>query len=193
VEIDLKRRVEVGEVATVVRLFEKATREVDRAGTIEPRQQVGRYRRDRRDRPDFGGSPARAAYARPMAVQLNHTIVAARDKRESATFLSEILGLPAPVPFGPFLVVQADNGVSLDFADGDDEVRPQHYAFLISEDEFDQVYARVTGRNLTIWPHPWKADEGQINHNDGGRGFYFEDPSGHFLEVLTRPYGSGGR
>jgi catechol 2,3-dioxygenase-like lactoylglutathione lyase family enzyme len=128
-----------------------------------------------------------------MAVQLNHTIVAARDKNESAAFLSEILGLPAPVAFGPFLVVQADNGVSLDFADDGGEVRPQHYAFLISEDEFDQIYARVRQRKLTIWPHPWKGDEGQINHNDGGRGFYFEDPSGHFLEVLTRPYGSGTR
>jgi catechol 2,3-dioxygenase-like lactoylglutathione lyase family enzyme len=126
-----------------------------------------------------------------MAVQLNHTIVAARDKHESATFLSEILGLPAPVAFGHFLVVQADNGVSLDFADDGGEVRPQHYAFLISEDEFDQVYARVQERGLTIWPNPWKGHEGQINHNDGGRGFYFEDPSGHFLEVLTKPYGSG--
>jgi catechol 2,3-dioxygenase-like lactoylglutathione lyase family enzyme len=62
---------------------------------------------------------------------------------------------------------------------------------LISEDEFDQVYARVQERGLTIWPHPWRGDEGQINHNYGGRGFYFEDPSGHYLEVLTRPYGSG--
>ncbi len=125
-----------------------------------------------------------------MAVQLNHTIVAARDKHESATFLSEILGLPAPKAAGHFVVVQADNGVSLDFADGG-EVHPQHYAFLISEDEFDQVYARVQERKLTIWPNPWRGDEGQINHNDGGRGFYFQDPSGHFLEVLTRPYGSG--
>jgi catechol 2,3-dioxygenase-like lactoylglutathione lyase family enzyme len=127
-----------------------------------------------------------------MVAQLNHTIVGARDKRVSATFLAEILGLPAPVPFGHFLVVATGNGVSLDFADGDDEVVPQHYAFLISEEEFDEIFARVQERGITFWPHPWKADEGQINHNDGGRGFYFEDPSGHFLEVLTRPYGSGG-
>jgi catechol 2,3-dioxygenase-like lactoylglutathione lyase family enzyme len=128
-----------------------------------------------------------------MAVQLNHTIVGARDKRESATFLTQILGLPDPDEYGPFFIVNVDNGVSLDFADvgADDEVVPQHYAFLISEDDFDGVYARVMERGLTIWPHPWKADEGEINHNDGGRGFYFEDPSGHFLEVLTRPYGSG--
>lgn len=129
-----------------------------------------------------------------MAVELNHTIVHARDKVESATFLSDILGLGAPKPFGHFLVVEMSNGVSLDFADiGDgNDVLGQHYAFLISEEEFDQVHARVVERGITFWPHPWIADEGQINHNDGGRGFYFQDPSGHFLEVLTRPYGSGG-
>ena len=121
-----------------------------------------------------------------MAVQLNHTIVAARDKHESAMFLTEILGLPAPEPFGHFLVVNVANAVSLDFADSDDNVTPQHYAFLISEEEFDQVYARVQQRGITFWPHPWRGDEGKINHNDGGRGFYFEDPSGHYLEVLTQ-------
>ncbi|HZX54711.1 MAG TPA: VOC family protein, partial [Ilumatobacteraceae bacterium] len=68
---------------------------------------------------------------------------------------------------------------------------PQHYAFLITEAEFDEVFARVQERGIPYWPHPWRADEGTINHNDGGRGFYFEDPSGHFLEVLTQPYGSG--
>ena len=125
-----------------------------------------------------------------MAVQLNHTIVGAHHKHESAQFLADVLGLPAPKEFGHFVVVQVDNGVSLDFADNDSVV-PQHYAFLISEREFDDVYARVQARGLTIWPNPWKGNEGQINHNDGGRGFYFNDPSGHFLEVLTRPYGSG--
>ena len=126
-----------------------------------------------------------------MVAQLNHTIVAARDKVESATFLSEILGLPAPEPFGHFLVVATGNGVSLDFAESTDEIAGQHYAFLITEEEFDEVFARVQERGLTYWPNPWPGNEGQINHNDGGRGFYFMDPSGHFLEVLTRPYGSG--
>ena len=126
-----------------------------------------------------------------MVAQLNHTIVAARDKHESAAFLSEILGLPAPQPFGHFLVVPTGNDVSLDFADADGDIASQHYAFLITEDEFDEVFARVREREITYWPHPWKANEGTINHNDGGRGFYFEDPSGHYLEVLTRPYGSG--
>lgn len=128
-----------------------------------------------------------------MAVELNHTIVEARDQDLAARFLADILGLPAPVRTGHFTVVDLANGVSLDFADVEhgQEVAPQHYAFLISEDDFDGVYARVVERSIPIWPHPWRADEGQINHDDGGRGFYFEDPSGHFLEVLTRPYGSG--
>jgi len=127
-----------------------------------------------------------------VAVQLNHTIVYARDKRESAQFLAGLLGLPAPREFGPFEVVELDNGVSLDFHDAEGEVVGQHYAFLIGEDDFDGVYARVRERGLAIWPNPWRDNEGEINHNDGGRGFYFVDPSGHFLEVLTRPYGSGG-
>lgn len=125
-----------------------------------------------------------------MVVQLNHTIVAARDNQEAASFLADVLGLPKPVPFGPFLVVQVANGVSLDFEQTDGEIAPQHYAFLIDEDDFDAVMARVRERAMPFWPNPWRADEGQINHNDGGRGFYFEDPSGHFLEVLTRPYGA---
>jgi catechol 2,3-dioxygenase-like lactoylglutathione lyase family enzyme len=126
-----------------------------------------------------------------MVAQLNHTIVAARDKHESARFLSEILGLPAPTAFGHFMVVPTGNDVSLDYADSVEEIHPQHYAFLITEEEFDEVFDRVKARGIAYWPHPWRAEEGTINHNDGGRGFYFEDPSGHFLEVLTRPYGSG--
>jgi catechol 2,3-dioxygenase-like lactoylglutathione lyase family enzyme len=124
--------------------------------------------------------------------QLNHTIVNVRDKRESATFLSEILGLPEPTAFGPFLVVQVDNDVSLDFADDHGPVRPQHYAFLVSETEFDAVFARIKERDLPYWADPGKKRPDDINTNDGGRGVYWEDPSGHFLEIITRPYGSGG-
>jgi catechol 2,3-dioxygenase-like lactoylglutathione lyase family enzyme len=124
--------------------------------------------------------------------QLNHTIVNVRDKRESATFLSEILGLPAPATFGPFLVVQVDNDVSLDFADDHGPVRPQHYAFLVSEAEFDAVFARIKERDLPYWADPGKKRPGDNNTNDGGRGVYWEEPSGHFLEIITRPYGSGG-
>jgi catechol 2,3-dioxygenase-like lactoylglutathione lyase family enzyme len=127
-----------------------------------------------------------------MAVQLNHTIVRVDDKVESATFLSQILGVAEPVPFGPFLVVQVDNDVSLDFADDHGPAHPQHYAFLVDEERFDEIFGRIRERGLTYWADPSRRREGEINHNDGGRGVYWEDPSGHFLEIITRPYGSGG-
>ena len=126
-----------------------------------------------------------------MPAQLNHTIVAAHDREASATFLAEILGLPAPVAYGPFLVVEADNGVSLDFAQAGGEIAPQHYAFLISEPEFDEIFGRIRARDLPYWADPGQTRPGEVNHRDGGRGVYFLDPSGHFLEVLTRRYGSG--
>jgi len=127
-----------------------------------------------------------------MSVQLNHTIVWCRDKQKSATFLTEVLGLPSASPFGPMLVVQLANGVSLDFHEHAGEIAAQHYAFLIGEDDFDQVFARIRGLGLQYWADPGRHRPGEINRNDGGRGVYFEDPDGHFLEVLTRPYGSAG-
>jgi catechol 2,3-dioxygenase-like lactoylglutathione lyase family enzyme len=126
-----------------------------------------------------------------MSVQLNHTIVWCRDKRRSATFLAEVLGLQQPTRFGPFLVVELANGVSLDFHDTDGEIASQHYAFLIGEEDFDQVFARLRERGQDYWADPGQKRAGAINRNDGGRGVYFEDPDGHLLEVITRPYGSG--
>ena len=127
-----------------------------------------------------------------MTAKLNHTIVYARNKRASAKFLSEILGFPAPVPFGPFMGVQTGNEVTLDFMDADEKITPQHYAFLISEAEFDEIFARIQARKLCYWADPAQQQQGEINTRDGGRGVYFEDPDGHLLEILTRPYGSGG-
>jgi catechol 2,3-dioxygenase-like lactoylglutathione lyase family enzyme len=124
-----------------------------------------------------------------MAVQLNHTIVHVRDKRAAAQFLADILGLAAPTPYGPFFVVQVDNDVSLDFADDLAPPNPQHYAFLVGEDEFDQIFARIVGRGLPYWADPGHRTANQINTNDGGRGLYWEDPSGNNLEIITRPYG----
>ena len=126
-----------------------------------------------------------------MSIQLNHTIVSCRDQERSAAFLSEILGLPPATRFGHFLVVQADNDVSLDFAETTKEIMPQHYAFLTGEDEFDAAFGRIRDRGLTYWADPGRSQPGVINHRDGGRGLYFEDPDGHVLEILTRPYGSG--
>jgi catechol 2,3-dioxygenase-like lactoylglutathione lyase family enzyme len=125
-------------------------------------------------------------------VQLNHTIVSCRDQQRSAAFLSEILGLPPATRFGHFLVVEADNAVSLDFAESSGEIAAQHYAFLVGEDEFDAAFGRIRDRALTYWADPGKSRPGAINHNDGGRGLYFDDPDGHRLEIITRPYGSGG-
>lgn len=127
-----------------------------------------------------------------MPIALNHTIVWCRDRRRSAEFLAGLLGRPAPARFGPFLVVELDNGVSLDFHETEDEIAAQHYAFLIGEDDFDRVFARIEERQLPYWADPGQRQPGRINRNDGGRGVYFEDPDGHLLEILTRPYGSGG-
>jgi len=127
-----------------------------------------------------------------MPAKLNHTIVHAHDKRASAKFLAEILGLPEPVPFGPFMGVQTGNDVTLDFMDDGGKISTQHYAFLISETEFDDIFARIKTRNLKYWADPGRQRAQQINTNDGGRCLYFLDPDGHFLEILTRPYGSGG-
>jgi catechol 2,3-dioxygenase-like lactoylglutathione lyase family enzyme len=127
-----------------------------------------------------------------MTVQLNHTIVWSRDQHRSAQFFVEVFGRPAPVRFGPFLVVEVDNGVSLDYHDTDGDVTPQHYAFLVSEEDFDAIFGRVVERGLDYWAEPGRTRPGQINHHDGGRGVYFPDPDGHMLEIITRPYGSGG-
>ena len=127
-----------------------------------------------------------------MSVQLNRTIVSCRDQERSAAFLSEILGLPPATRFARFLVVQADNGVSLDFAETSGQITAQHYAFLVSEQEFDQAFNRIRERELPYWADPARTQRQAINRRDGGRGLYFEDPDGHLLEILTRPYGSGG-
>lgn len=126
-----------------------------------------------------------------MTVELNHTIVAARDKMAAATFLTDLLGLPAPTPFGPFLVVTLSNGVSLDFMDTSDDIHPQHYAFLVGEPDFDVIFGRIRALSLPYWADPFHNEPGEINTRDGGRGVYFDDPDGHVLELLTRPYGSG--
>lgn len=126
-----------------------------------------------------------------MAVRLNHTIVAARDRDASARFLTEILGLQAPLVLDPFVVVQVGD-TSLDFMHTDDEITPQHYAFLVSEIEFDEIFGRIRQRGLTYWADPGRKQSGEINGWDDGRGVYFDDPNGHLLEVITRPYGSGG-
>jgi catechol 2,3-dioxygenase-like lactoylglutathione lyase family enzyme len=124
-----------------------------------------------------------------MAVKLNHTILWVRDKKESAAFVSEVLGVGPPTTYGPFLVLEVANEVSLDFHDHDGDFQSQHYAFLVSESEFDEIFGRITARGVDYWADPGRTRPGEINTNDGGRGVYWTEPSGHFLEILTVPYG----
>jgi catechol 2,3-dioxygenase-like lactoylglutathione lyase family enzyme len=129
-----------------------------------------------------------------MTITFNHTIVAAKDRAESANYFTELFGLPAAEEFGPFLAVTLDHDVSLDFAQvaAEDEIHPQHYAFLVSDSEFDAIYGRLRERGQRHWADPRGERPDQINHRDGGRGVYFQDPAGHYLEIITRPYGSDG-
>jgi catechol 2,3-dioxygenase-like lactoylglutathione lyase family enzyme len=127
-----------------------------------------------------------------MATKLNHTIVAAHDHKGSALFLSEILGLEPPFLLGPFAAVTVGDDLTLDFMETAGEITSQHYAFLVSESEFDEIFARIRERGLTYWADPFQTKRSEINRWDDGRGVYFEDPNGHLLEILTRSYGSAG-
>ena len=124
-----------------------------------------------------------------MSVSLNHHIVKAHDKHASAQFLVDILGLEPPTTYGPFVVVETANGVQLDFADDQGKPHPQHYAFIVSEPEFDEIRERIVDRGLPYWADPFKRRPNEINNDDGGRGLYWDDPNGHILEIITVPYG----
>lgn len=126
-----------------------------------------------------------------MPITLNHTIVNARDRLASARFLTDLFALPPAVELGPFAIVQFDE-TSLDYMDVEGDITPQHYAFLVTEAEFDAIFGRIRERKLPYWSDPGRRDAGSINTWDGGRGVYFDDPDGHLLEIITRPYGSGG-
>lgn len=126
-----------------------------------------------------------------MATQLNHLIIAAHNKQESAHFLADLLKLNAPVAASFFLAVKLDNNVTVDYADTPDGFPPQHYAFLVSDDIFDHALSCIRERGIEHWADPRRTKPKEINTNDGGRGVYFLDPSGHYLEIITRPYGGG--
>ncbi|MCC8479595.1 glyoxalase [Streptomyces sp. CS149] len=125
-----------------------------------------------------------------MSVELNHTIVHCKDNRESAEFFADLLDLTVGEEWGPFIPVVLANSVTLDFATiPAASITPQHYAFLISEAEFDSAFAKIQARGIEFYADPHKKHPGEINRNDGGRGVYFPDPGGHWLELITRPYG----
>ena len=122
-----------------------------------------------------------------MAISLDHTIIYAKDKEASADFLANILGLPAPEAAGPFSVVRVGS-LSLDFMQDTRPIQSRHLAFSVSEKEFDEIFERIQIRGLEYWADPNKQSPNEINHWNGGRGFYWHDPDGHFYEVLTRSY-----
>ena len=129
-----------------------------------------------------------------MAIKLNHTIVHSKDRKAAAEFFAGLFGLPKPKAFGPFLDVEVGNEVTLAFLDAEGmKVQMQHYAFLVSEKEFDAIFGRVKKQRLKYWADPEMKEEGEINHYYGGRGVYFQDPSGHLLEIITKPYGAWGK
>ena len=125
-----------------------------------------------------------------MPIELNHTIVYVEDQEVASAFLTDLFDLPAATRFGPFHVVEVDNGVSLDYISTDDRFDSQHFAFLVSEDEFSDIFARIVDAGIEYWADPSRSKPGEINRRDGGRGVYFADPNGHLYEIITRPYGS---
>ena len=126
-----------------------------------------------------------------MSVELTHTIVHATDARRSARFLADILGVAAGDRWGPFYPVSVDHGMALDYMDDSGPFTAQHYAFLVSDEVFDAAHRRLVDGDITIYADPHQLQPGQINHHDGGRGVYFEDPDGHLMELITVPYGGG--
>jgi catechol 2,3-dioxygenase-like lactoylglutathione lyase family enzyme len=122
-------------------------------------------------------------------VQLNHTAVYASDRHLSAEFIAAILRLKVGAPFGPFLPVDLGNGVTLDYYEKRDEpIQSQHYAFLVPDAQFDGMIARLEAVGVTYYADPNHTEPGQINRLFGGHGAYFEDPDGHNMEIMTRPY-----
>ena len=124
-----------------------------------------------------------------MPAALNHTIVHATDPVASARFLTEVFGLAAPVPFGPFQSVVTANGAALDYiVAGGEPFDTQHYSFLVGDDELPEVRARVLARGLPTWADPARQVPDELYEHNGGVGFYFCDPDGHLLEAQTKPY-----
>ncbi|MFF3245100.1 VOC family protein [Streptomyces sp. NPDC002870] len=123
-----------------------------------------------------------------MPARLDHTIVHSRDRFAGARFLAELIAEPEPKPFGPFASLPLEGGVTLDYLDERGPITSQHLAFLVSEDEFDEIFGRITERELPYWADPGHDKPQQINYLFGGRGVYIDDPDGHSIEFITHTY-----
>ncbi len=131
-----------------------------------------------------------------VPVELNHTIVPAHDGERSARWFALLFGCDEPTRFSVFWQVRVDNGVDLDFdthgpgdATGEPVFTTGHYAFLVGDSDFDEIFGRLLDAGIEYWSDPGRRHSGEVNHHDGGRGVYFDSPDGHLLEIITRPYG----
>ncbi len=123
-----------------------------------------------------------------MTIELNHLIVPSHDKEESARFYERIFGFTYEGPMGHFAPIKIPNqSLTLDF-DNREGFQSAHYAFKVSEAEFDEIFGRIVDGGLTYGSEPWTRDDMKLNHWNGGRGVYFQDPNGHILELLTSYY-----
>ncbi|MBA9003241.1 MULTISPECIES: VOC family protein [Thermomonospora] len=136
-------------------------------------------------RTDRGAADGRHDRGDAMPIQLSRIIIFAKDKRASARFLTDLLDLDDPAPAGIFVAVRLADGVTLHYAQPAADFPRQRYTFLVGEDDFDAIYARVRDQGLTFWADPYRRTAGQIAVHDG-RGLYVDDPSGHILEIVTR-------
>jgi len=123
-----------------------------------------------------------------ITVTFNHTIIVSKDRQQSAAFFRELFELPEALSWGPFTNVQLDDGVLLQFAEPPVEIQMQHYAFLVDDALFDRAYAHLRTSGIEHWADPQMKHPGQTNTEHGGRGVYFKDPSGHAIEIITKPY-----
>ena len=124
-----------------------------------------------------------------MGIRLHHAVVFSRDKRASAEFFTELFGLPQAAAFGPFLGVEMDNKVTLDFCDAPGRIAPQHYAFVVDEEAFDAIVGRLKAHGIPYWGDAGRSRNGKVTTRHGGRVVYCEEPAGHMLEINTLPYG----
>jgi catechol 2,3-dioxygenase-like lactoylglutathione lyase family enzyme len=123
-----------------------------------------------------------------MPAAFNHTIIASRDRAASAAFYRSILEADDAPCWGPFVNISLAGGVMLQFAEPSVEIQMQHYAFLVDDAHFDRAYRRLVAARIEHWADPAMIQSGRVNTEHGGRGVYFKDPSGHGLELITRPY-----
>ncbi|WP_024793075.1 VOC family protein [Tomitella biformata] len=123
-----------------------------------------------------------------MTARFNHTIIASTDPTEMAVYYRDLLEADEAPSWGPFVNIQIADGVLLQFATPPTEFSPQHYAYLLDDAHFDRAHAKITDNSQAHWADPQRSRAGEINCGHGGRGVYLLDPSGHFLELITRPY-----